>query len=379
MIYKIENIFIDNKVKDDSLTVRIAGKFDASSVVFGVEEDLKVIIRGLTPSRGKQSILLTEQKGKALKDCPGMTESYLCCRLQVLSPIANCPMFCSYCFLQFYLNSNIITIYTNLEKQKKEVTDLLDSQPKRLFRITTGELSDSLAFDKETDFSAELMAHVLNKPNVILELKTKTDHIDHLLSLDHGGRIVLSWSLNPQQIVQKEEYLSASLEKRIDAARKVSKAGFLLGFHFDPLICYPTWEQDYHDLIKYLFERVEKTRIAWVSIGALRFSPGMEDEMKKCFPKSKIPYGEFVKAADGKMRYIRPIRFELYKKVISWLREYGGSELFVYLCMEMANAWEAAMGFRPDSQSHLDYLFAQNLHHRFPESFSQRPCLDDYV
>jgi len=288
-------------------------------------------------------------------------------------------MLCSYCFLQFYLNNNIITIYTNLEKQKKEIANLLDLQPKRLFRITTGELSDSLAFDKETDFSAELMAHVLNKPNVILELKTKTDHIDHLLSLDHGGRIVLSWSLNPQQIVQKEEYLSASLEKRIDAARKASKAGFLLGFHFDPLICYPTWEQDYHDVIRYLFERVEKTRIAWVSIGALRFSPGMEDEMKKCFPKSKIPYGEFVKAADGKMRYIRPIRFELYKKVISWLREYGGSELFIYLCMEMANAWEAAMGFRPDSQSHLDYLFAQNLHHRFPESFSQRPCLDDYV
>ena len=370
----IRNIFIDNKVKVEPLTRWITSRYNKANLVFGSEAELSERFADFEPSLGKRSIFLTHSKGKTLKSCPGMKEPYLCCRIQVLSPISNCPMLCSYCFLQFYLNNCITTIYTNLEEQKEEIGELLDSQPGRLFRITTGELSDSLVFDRETNFSAQLIAGMRNYHNGILELKTKTSQIDHLLSLDHGGKVVISWSLNSAQIIKEEEILTASLEDRIGAAAKATKAGYLIGFHFDPLIYYASWERDYEDLIRYLFEKISARNVAWISLGTLRFAPGMEDEMKSRFPKSKIPYGEFIKAGDGKMRYIKPIRFKLYRKVLDLIRKYGGEEIFIYLCMEMSSAWEAVMGYNPGSKAGLDYLFAESLHQRFAERFPVKPC-----
>lgn len=379
MASKIKKLFVNNKVKDDPLTMRLMSSFDADSVIIGDELDLKKVFGNLSLYQGKRSIFLTEAKGKLLKDCPGMQEFYLCCRLQVLSPISNCPIFCSYCFLQFYLNNPVTTIYTNLQNLKEEITNLLMSQPKRLFRITTGELSDSLALDRETGISTQLIEHIRKYSNVILELKTKTDSVDHLLGLDHTNKVVLSWSLNTKKIIKREEHLSSSLEDRIKAAKKSSESDYLLAFHFDPLIWYPSWEKDYEDLIKYLFNEVDAEKVAWISLGTLRFVPGMEDEMKRFFPKSKLPYGEFIKASDGKMRYIKPIRFELYQKALSWIRKYGGDELFVYLCMEMSGTWEEVMDFVPQSKAYLDYLFAKSIFQRFDNILFESPKVADYA
>ncbi len=245
-------------------------------------------------------------------------------------------------------------------------------------RITTGELSDSLALDRETGISAQLIKHTRDKSNVVLELKTKTDYVDHLFDLDHGKKVVLSWSLNSREIAEKEEHQSSSLEERIKAAKRASESGYLLGFHFDPLVWHFSWEKDYEDVVRYLFKTVDVGNIAWISLGTLRFAAGMEDEMKKSFPKSKLPYGEFVKASDGKMRYIKPIRYKLYRKMLGWIRKYGGEDLFVYLCMEKPDVWGEVMDSVPFSKAHLDYLFAENLNRRFKAVFPQKPMMDDY-
>jgi len=378
MMRKMDQIFIDNNAKDDPLTYRLMRSFDPESIVFGNEAELKTIFNEFSLSKGKRSIYLTRARGRLLKTCQGMQEPYLCCRLKVLSPISNCPICCSYCFLQFYLNNPVTTVYTNISDFKEEVRDLSISQPRRLFRVTTGELSDSLALDPETGMARQLVELVGKLPNVILELKTKTARVDHLLGLDQVRRVVVSWSLNTARVVEEEERASSSLEARIEAARRACSAGYLVGFHFDPLVCYSSWEQDYEDVIRRLFSKIDVDKVVWVSLGTLRFAPGMEGEMKRFFPGSKLAYGEFIKAADGKMRYIKPIRYELYRRVVSLIRKYGGDEVFVYLCMEMPDAWESVMDFVPESSEHLDYLFAKNIHTRFGSILPDHPIIDHY-
>lgn len=378
MAYKIDQLFIDNNVSENPLTSRLMRSFSSAGFFFGDREDLKEQLSGLTLMEGKHSIFITEEKGKAIKDCPGMQEPYVCCRLQVLSPISNCPMFCSYCFLQFYLNSKVTTIHVNTDKYEREIVDLSSSNPGRFFRVTTGELSDSLALDEETQISEQLIKTVGKCDNVVLELKTKTTRIDHLLPIKHNGKVILSWSLNTNKIATEEEYLSAPFRDRIAAARRAIDAGYLVSFHFDPLIWYSSWEEDYRKTVKYLFRMIDEKKIAWISLGTLRFTPGMEEEIPLYFPKSKLPYGEFVKATDGKMRYIKPIRFKLYKHMMEWIREYGGESVLIYLCMERPDAWEEVMEIKPQSKEHLDYLFADNMHKRFPERFPQTPMIDYY-
>ena len=64
-----------------------------------------------------------------------------------------------------------------------------------------------------------------NRPDHILELKSKTDHIDGLLDLDHGGRTVISFSVNAPAICETEERLAAPLAKRLAAAERARESG----------------------------------------------------------------------------------------------------------------------------------------------------------
>ena len=377
--YKITRVFVDNHVKKKAIVKDFIEKSKPRKIIFTDQAHVKEGLKTYPFDDGKRSVFLSQSKGRYFKTCPGMEKPYICCNLGVLNIISNCPMSCSYCFLQFYLNSPVTTVYTDFSRVTSELKVTSKAHPEIFFRVTTGELSDSLALDRETGFSARLIEIFKDIPNAILELKTKTSFVNHLLRLNHGGRTVISWSLNPQRVIDKEEKGTASLEKRITTASKAQEAGYLLGFHFDPLIHYPQWEKDYEETVKLLFEKVSPFRIAWISLGSLRFAPGMEEEIKRAHPSSKLPYGEMVVASCGKKRYVKPIRLRLYQKMIDWIKKYGGQDVLVYLCMETPEAWEKTMSFKPESTAHLDFVFAESLHQRFEYLFTKKPLLNDYL
>jgi spore photoproduct lyase len=76
----------------------------------------------------------------------------------------------------------------------------------------------------------------------VLEFKTKTDCIQGLLSSNIRDKIVVSWSLNSAWIAAREEHGATSIRKRLEAARTCQKEGFVVGFHFDPIIEHPAWD-----------------------------------------------------------------------------------------------------------------------------------------
>ena len=60
---------------------------------------------------------------------------------------------------------------------------------------------------------------------------------------------------------------------------KTFRAGYLIGLHFDPMILYEGWEEGYEALARQVFEAVKPERVAWISIGSLRFNPEMKKKM----------------------------------------------------------------------------------------------------
>src|SRR5262245_62165243 len=54
---------------------------------------------------GKRRMLFTRQRSTFLEHCPAGTPGLVCCNYLVVSLISNCPMDCSYCFLQEYLTN----------------------------------------------------------------------------------------------------------------------------------------------------------------------------------------------------------------------------------------------------------------------------------
>jgi spore photoproduct lyase len=193
-----------------------------------------------------------------------------------------------------------------------------------------------------------------------LELKTKTDNVDNLLSLrgEHRGKTVVSWSVNAKSVTENDEAHACSLAKRIDAACKVVEAGYRVGFHFDPVIHFEGWEDEYLETIKYIFSRVSPQNVAWVSIGTLRYKQEMQSIMMDRFPESRLPFGEQFLASDNKLRYFQPLRFRLINFVWNELKSVS-TEMPVYMCMESSTAWREIAGGRPTAGNELVEIFSR--------------------
>ena len=96
------------------------------------------------------------------------------------------------------------------------------------------------------------------------------------------------------------------------------------------------------------------------------------------YPYSRLPYGELIRGQDQKMRYPRPRRTEIYRSIYRKLTEIREPP-FVYFCMESPTVWQDVCGFAPQSNAHLDYLFAESLWRRFPEIMSELPRREFYI
>ncbi len=329
---------------------------------------------------GKYSLHVSKKQGAAFKPCASLNPEYVCCNVQVLDAVSNCPYDCSYCFLQNYLNNSTLQVTGDVDAMVEEVRVKTARQPWRFFRIGTWELGDSLALEPLTGTSAQLVNAFAGIKNALLELRTKSACVENLLDLDHQQRTVVSWTVNPQTIIKREEYRTASMEARLAAMQRVEQAGYLMALHFDPMLLFEGWEADYQALVKDIFSRISAQRVVWISIGSLRFNPEMKRTIEQNFPGSRLTTAEMVAGPDGKMRYVKPMRVEMYRHLYQTIQACTPAEErpFVYLCMERWDMWDKVLGYHPRSIGHLDYLMVRSLEQRFPGLVHQSPELALY-
>jgi spore photoproduct lyase len=352
--YRPERILVHRDSWGDGWTREILSRLQGVPVrtIGDVDSIIPELNRGSDPhASGKRTLILTRQRGRFMKDCPG-SGAEICCNYYVVNYASNCHLECTYCILQSYLDNPALMVFTNLDQLMDEIRERLSAAPDRFFRIGTGEMADSLALDAITECSRRLVPFFAGLPNGVLELKTKSDQISNLKDLEHRGHTVVSWSVNSKRICRSDELKTATFEGRLAAARECQEWGYRIGFHFDPIIHYEGWEAEYQEAVKEVFRAVDPARVAWVSLGALRFTPHLRDIVKRRFPKSRIPYGEFVPGHHGKLRYFRPIRDELYARMRAWIGQEAPG-VFVYLCMENRAAWERSFGGAPRDTEHL--------------------------
>jgi spore photoproduct lyase len=314
---------------------------------------------------GKKVIRSIPKMGNAMDICATFNEKYICCSVHVLKSVHNCPFECSYCFLQNYLTDGSTKTVDDIITLMTEVREKTVQEPKRLFRIGTWELGDSLALENRTGQAGLLVREFARLDNAVLELKTKSDCVDSILDIDHMDRTVISWSLNTDSVIRTEERGTASLDSRIDAMRKAVSAGYLIGLHFDPMILHKKWEEGYEHLAEKVFEAVNAERIAWISIGSLRFNPEMKKKIENNYPESRLTSAEMVCGDDLKVRYVKPLRVSMYSFLYDQLRKHISADNLVYLCMERWDVWDKVLGFHPESAGHLDYIFAKSLYERY--------------
>ncbi len=315
---------------------------------------------------GKRVLRISRHRGRALHHCLSRSSEYCCCNTYVFSHVSNCPFECSYCFLQYYLNDTAVTVHWGLDQLLLEMEEANRAMPWRFLRVGTWELGDSLALEPVLPLAKDFVETFSNIGYAVLELKTKSASVDNLLELDHRGRTIVSWTINTPEVIRKEEHGTASFEERLHAMVTVADAGYLVGIHFDPMICYPGWEEDYPRLVREVLNVVPQDQIAWVSIGSLRFNPEMKGIMELNYPESRAADSEMVLGPDGKMRYVKPLRLAMYRTLLSEIEVNRTAPFLVYFCMERWDVWLRLLEWQPQDIGDLDFHFAMSLYERFP-------------
>lgn len=352
-LYQPQKIFIEKKARDMAMTKRIVSRLPGIAIEEIEEPRLlnREFLKKSEPiGEGKKYLLLARDQGRSFKPFPE-SDSYLSCDYFTLHVAEGCDLECSYCILQAYLTNPVLTVYVNIEEMLENLQTVLDQDHRRFYRIGTGQLADSLSLDHLTAFSEILIPFFAGQRNAMLELKTKSVNIDRLLGLDPCGKTVISWSLNSKKIQREEEHKCASIEERIAAAKKIlTHPNYRVGFHFDPVLDYPGWEKDYEEVLEELFSEIPDSRIAWISLGCLRMMPDLKFIMQRRFPRSSLASAEWIKGMDGKLRYFKPRRIEIYKTLVRIIRERSPSAT-LYLCMESPEVWHKVFGSAPNRDS----------------------------
>ncbi len=272
---------------------------------------------------------LTKERFDFFKRCP-CTPKAAPCGYHLINLGIGCAYECTYCFLPAYLNSPGIVFPTNID----DFFDKFKEYPHNI-RIGSGEFTDSLVFDHITQYSPQIVEFFKSYPKATFEFKTKSINVDLLTSIKSGGNIVVSWTVNPPAVANAIENLAPPVEERLKAAVQCQASGYRIGFHFDPIVYYDGWENDYQWLVNQIFENIDAKNIAWISLGTLRMTQMLKKTIENRFPGNTILDEELFTGYDDKIRYDLAVRKDIYDKMTRWIRQ-RNRNVFVYLCMEDA-------------------------------------------
>ena len=270
--------------------------------------------------------------------CPVASEKTVCCNLITIDAVQGCSLGCSYCSIQTFYTDGAVAVESNLEDK----LDQIELDPMKNYHIGSGQSSDSLAMGNRGGVLDAQMGFARKNPNIILEFKTKSKEVDYFLARKLPPNIFVSWSLNPQVIIDNEEHFTASLKQRIGAARTIADAGIIVGFHFHPIVYYRGWKNDYLQVVSMVMDQFSPDEVGMISLGTLTFIKPAIQNLRKLGIPSKVLQMPLSNAV-GKYSYSLDIKKKIfdgvYKAFTAW-----HEKVFFYFCMEERVLWQSVMG-----------------------------------
>ncbi|MCG7963274.1 MAG: radical SAM protein [Candidatus Thiodiazotropha taylori] len=303
----------------------------------------------LTPPRLEQRIrrVEVEKQKLGLGPCPVASPRTRCCNLLTLDAVENCGFDCSYCSIQSFYHGDEVRFDSRFPEKLAQ----LEIDPDRFYHIGTGQSSDSLMWGNQGGILDALLEFARQHPNVILELKSKSKNIQHLLKRDLPSNLLCTWSLNTPTLIAHEEHLTASLDERLKCARQIADHGALIGFHLHPMIHYDNWREDYGALFQRLLDEFSADEVVLLSLGTLTYIKPVIKKLRarKGF-QSKILQMPWVES-DGKLSYPKATKQEMFCFAYQSLQPWH-EDVFFYLCMENHDLWQPVFGYEyPTNQA----------------------------
>lgn len=327
-------IFIERNLENHQKTQDILKRFphaqtqllECYSQVFGR------VKKPYLHKRNDLQLFIAEKKGQLIKEAPdayglsGEPHYYFI-------HAYNCIYECEYCYLQGYFNSPDIVLFINHEDITQEIADITRQHSKRVW-FHAGEFSDSLALSHISQELPTYFKLFSDLPQATLELRTKSVNIKELLKLSPLDNVITSFSLAPQKRTERTDLKTPSLKLRLKAMKELYEHSHPLAIHLDPIIHEDNFETTYQDFFSELSHHVPPKAIRYISIGVVRFTADVYRQVALNYPQSDLHAAEFITSFDNKVRYPKPFRLWMLRKIKDLALHAGFSPESIYECME---------------------------------------------
>lgn len=300
----IDHIYIEEAVIDHPRSREIISRYPKATIVtcsrYGNVFNSNA--QNFRLQKQQPSLILAEKNSGRVIATPegygiGGQENYY------FSHMLNCLYDCRYCFLQGMYRSAHYVVFVNYEDFMTDITETTNGANGPVW-FFSGYDCDSLAMEPVTGYLRYALPKFASLTNANLEIRTKSTQIRTLLNTEALPNCVVAYSFTPEKQAEALEHKVPSVQKRIQAAAKLQRAGWKIGLRLDPLVHTVSFEQDYAELLQQIFITLDAGKIHSVSYGPFRLPRDFYKKMVKLYPREKLFAGQLTE--NGKMVSYEP-------------------------------------------------------------------------
>lgn len=288
---KFRHIYIEEEILNHPKTISILEKNPNSE---------KIIIKNYKTffNRANQNfqiqkkdikLILAKKKDNFLYDGSNFSNNFGNKNFYYNTLILNCVYNCEYCYLQGMFNSGNIVIFVNEEDFFSSTEQKLNDE---IFLCISYE-TDLLAFEELTGFVKDWILFSYDKPNLKIELRTKSNLFKQISDLKPNPNFILAWTLSPEIVIKNHEENTPTLNRRLESIQEAIKLGWSVRICIDPILHIQNWKEEYFKLIQTIFDKIETNKLLDISLGTFRINKDFLKKMKKLRPDSKILHYPF--------------------------------------------------------------------------------------
>ncbi len=218
---------------------------------------------------------------------------------------SGCRAMCLYCYLVCNYNKcSYLRLFVNREQMMDKLIKTAESSEKDIvFEI--GSNSDLVLENTVTENLEWTIESFSKSKKGYLTFPTKFDMVEPFLGLDHRGKIIMRMSVNPEEIIRKVEFGTASLGARIIALNRMCDAGYKVGILIAPVVMADNWMELYTRLIEQLsggLSQKAKDQL-FIEIIFMTYSYVHRAINREAFPKAVELFDKSLMTGRGRGKY----------------------------------------------------------------------------
>lgn len=247
---------------------------------------------------GKNTLVVGVKKGAKFQSCKPSAHYQL-------PLMSGCIGQCQYC----YLNTNLgdkpyMRVNVNIEDILEQAQANINERLPEITIFEGSATSDPVPVEPYSNLLKKTIEYFSHHEHGRFRFVTKYTDIDTLLKVDHNNHTEIRFTLNTNKVIRDYENRTPSMEKRIEACKKVIQAGYPTGFIIAPVFLYDNWKEDYLNLLKHLRNSIPDNLSHPLTFEVIshRYTTRAKNVIMEVFPDNQLPmtdeersykYGQF--------------------------------------------------------------------------------------